>query len=387
MRAIYITVLTLLITGCGGGPEEDPGPAPEPAVAVKKAKGPIVRIGMLFPTSERRGQRARDGVELALQSLAKRKKVDFTYDVKWEHSKGEAATTIAAMEAFAADSDVLAVVGPLSPEPAAAAAAVANEQKVPLITPMTSPRSVTAPDYLFRTWPSDAAESAFIARHGHFSARYDRAVVLHVNTSVGQSYASGFSDEFQSIGGSVVDTISYEEDANALDATIKKVRAAKADVIFFAGSPPDIPEVLQSLSAAGNTLPVLSTSYLADPSVVSEKGLEGVVFPYPETYSKLSNARASKYFASAFQTAHGAAASVVSAESHDAMMLLDSAIVDAMGSGDEIPTRDQVRDALDGIVELKGASGVLRLDANGDAKRSFNLYSIKDGEMSRVSER
>jgi ABC-type branched-subunit amino acid transport system substrate-binding protein len=109
----------------------------------------------------------------------------------------------------------------------------------------------------FRTAPSDILQglvlSEVIADDGHTSV-----VVLNLDDAYGNGLAEDFAANFEAAGGTVVDTIVYDPQAQTFDAEVGAAAGADADAILLIGFE-ESSRVLAAMVAAGigpNDIPV-----------------------------------------------------------------------------------------------------------------------------------
>lgn len=138
-------------------------------------------------------------------------------------SEGNAERAAAAVRDLAQNDDVVAVVGPLLAAVADAAARVAQEHGVPLLT-LTS-RADVAPgrDQIFRlrTTPSD--EVRFLVDYAVDELGARRFAVMYPGDSYGRGMRSHFWEAVEARGGHVVAASSYEPDATDFAEPIRRM--------------------------------------------------------------------------------------------------------------------------------------------------------------------
>jgi len=366
--------LPFLVSGCASNGTTDSNVEPKTVTA---------KIGALLPLGENTGQQARQGIEVAVEAL-NLDDSQIRFEVKWEDSMGEPSVSSTRMETLSDDASVLGIVGPVKSTPAVAAADVANRNGVVLISPLASTRALAQPnDCFFRTWPSDATEAKHSADFTFSELGARKVVVLNIGAEYGQGLAGAFADYFKAQGGEVLESIEYPADAQKFGAYVERVEGGNPDALYYVGHPPDMAEVLREIRSRELKLTVVSAAIVADPSVAKLAGenAEGLIFPFPVTYDERGDSPQMAEFRRRFEDKFGANPSFISAQAYDAAMLLGKAIRSAQVSQEGLPTRQDVKRAVSARGDCEGATGSFRLDNNGDAVRTFQMFQIKDGQM------
>ena len=106
---------------------------------------------------------------------------------------------------------VVAVIGEIASSNTIAAAPLAQSSKIPLVTPgSTNPEVTKKGDYVFRICYTDNYQGAVMARFAFKRLNVKSAAII---TDQASSYSINlskiFSDEFKSLGGSIVSEVSY----------------------------------------------------------------------------------------------------------------------------------------------------------------------------------
>lgn len=378
-------VLPLVSAGCGNPQPE--GTQPEDTLALASARS--AKIGFVLPLGDENGRHARQGAEVALDELNQTYGDRLSLNGRWEDSRGEPVATGTRMEALASDESVLGVVGPINSGPATNAADVANRNQLVLISPLASTPVLAQPDdFFFRTFPSDAAEAHFAADFARNRLKVGRIVVLYIDAPYGQSLISAFVEAFEEIGGQVLDTIQYKGNTQTFGPFVDRVQSQSPEALYYVGYPPDIAEVLRELRSRKVAFPVLSAAIIADPSVATLAGenVEGVMFPFPSTYRTQHGTDKMIEFREDYRKKFGEDPSFVAAQAYDAVVMLGQAIITAQEDSQALPSRGQIREALEKMDELEGATGTFHLDVNGDAVRQFRMYRIQNGQMTPLDD-
>jgi ABC-type branched-subunit amino acid transport system substrate-binding protein len=347
-------------------------------------------------------------------------------------TRGQPAGAAAAVRSLAAEPGLLAVLGPLLPDEAEAAAAAAQEEGVPLIALSRREGVGRGRPLVLRAGTSPRLEAELLAEYAINGAGLRRFAILYPNDAIGLALRAAFWNAVEARGGVVVAVARYAVGATDFAAPIRRMigyellppaalgqlaerekllkRAkrlpwAEAEELrekARALTGPDgeplppyvdfdalfIPDAHQ---AAGLIAPHLAFHEvtgvrLLGPSAwnhtnfvrLGGRHVEGAVFP--GAFSSAVSAQHVVTFAQHFQSSFGAAPSSLAAEAFDAANL---ALAAAASGNTE---RDELLAAIAEEPRRVGVSGVLQLGPDGEVARRPHLLGVSGGQVVCVDE-
>lgn len=277
---------------------------------------------------------------------------------------------------------VLAVLGPASNPLFTYTNTVAARQEIAQVT-VAGCAQATILDtegavypYSFRPCAGELAMGSAMANFASQNLAASQALVLKVADAVyATDHASGFTTAFTEAGGQVVGTEDFA--AGEGDFTRFVAAAETADVVFISGPPVEGGLIINTLRAAGVSVPVIGTNLFDSTALVEAAGAETLndVY-YPVRYSQhdTSNPKAAA-FAEAFRAAYeGAEPTIDAALAYDSMLLIADAIQRAAE-----PTGVAVRDALASSSAVAGASGSLSMGPGHEPLNDTLVIKLADG--------
>lgn len=326
-----------------------------------------VSIGLMVPLSgdvASFGENVRRGVELALEDAGLEHVA-----VHVEDSQCDPTEATNAINALIATYDVAAVVGEICSGATLAAAPIAEEQQVVLVSPASSAPTITdAGDYIFRVFPSDAIQAEFGAELVYTDGKR-RLAILYMTDDYGTGYEAVLQEEFPRRGGQIVASEGFRGGSTDVRAQLTKIRAANPDALFVISNSPDSSVVaLQQARELGLDLTIYGVDALNSPDIVSGAGgaAEGLV---------VATARsANKAFADRYEQRFGEQPAFLVGHGYDAMSVLLDAVADGARTGEEI------KSFLDEY-SFDGATGNLSFDENGDIVGGREVYIVENGEF------
>ena len=266
-----------------------------------------------------------------------------------------------------------------------AAATIAKEQQVPLISyASTSPDLTTFDDggYLFRVCPSDAFQGqadADIALDQGFGS----ATIVHLDNAYGIGIADKFASSFEAGGGNVLSKLSYAEEKTDFSSEISQIQSDSPDVLFVVAYSTDGSSFFTQLADQGISVPVIGTDGIADNAIFNEtSGTKDAMINVVATKPTSIETTAVTDFQNAYDTAYPGSSGIFIAESYDSVMAGAKAVMDA-----DSTTGSDIIASLSGL-DYAGASGQVKFDSNGDVLGAvYNVMEVQtDGGFTRVGQ-
>lgn len=343
----------------------------------KPTEDEAFRIGALLPLTggaAAYGENARDGIALAVEKINISGGVlGRPVEIVVEDSQGEPRPALSAFQKLISFDNVFLVIGDITSSATLAISAVANREKVLVISPgASSPNITEAGSYVFRTWPSDVLEAATMAKYAQHQG-FKTVSILHINNDYGVAFAKEFVRRFAgSPLYSVPSTEAFEQGSVDFRAHLTKIRADQPDALYLVSFPESTIPLLDQASELGLTMPIISTNAIEDPSVLENKRAEGIVFTTPlkpeATDPKVAE------FQRSYRERFGREPGIVADTAYDAVNMACKAVANA---GEF--TGSAIREELLQLKDYHGASGTMTFDSNGDVEKPVGLKKIQSG--------
>ena len=199
--------------------------------ANQQSKSQTYKVGVLMAFtggSSNMGYGTMKGIQLAKKELNAS-----NIEIVQADSRCDPKTAKTAMQSLI-DKGVIAVIGDGCSSASLAALPLANNNKVPMVSPSASSTALSIPnDYFFRVIPSDNYQAKYIARAIRAKG-ITNVAVFYTNEPYGAAMSTSFQDQFQTLGGKVVATSYAEPDDINLTTEMQKLKAASPQAIFIA---------------------------------------------------------------------------------------------------------------------------------------------------------
>ncbi len=336
------------------------------------------------------GQPEKKAIELAVKEINDAggilgKQVEAIY----YDTKTDGAESTSNVTKLATEDKVVAIIGAAISGTTMAAAPVANQYQVPMITPSGSNAKVTNDGttvypFVYRACFIDPFQGVVIANFSSTELGATKAAVIGSSSSdYAKDLATIFADQFEKNGGTVVAEEYYTDTDTDFNAILTKLQnAGEFDVLFIADYAVRAGLIIGQARTAGITVPIVGPDGFESPDLVAlAGGADKVNDVYFSThFSALSEDQAVKDFIAAYTASAGEAPSALSALAYDTVYMLKQAIEDA-DSTDPV----KVNTALEAIKDFKGITGTINFDEWHNPIKSAIIVELVNGEQASAT--
>lgn len=350
--------------------------------------GDTIRIGVfmsLTGSTANFGISSVNGIKMAADEInaaggINGKKIEL--NVQDDRSDAQEAATI--VTKFVTQDQVHAILGEVASSRSIAAAPIAQNAKIPMLTPSsTNPEVTKKGDFIFRSCFIDPVQGAAIAQ---FAARTLNAKTAAIMVDRKNDYSTGLdkviNETFTRMGGKIVATQSYQEGDQDFNAQLTSLKGANPEVIFVPGYYNDVGLIAKQARDKGITVPLIggdgwdSTQLYA----IGGTALNGSFFS--NHYSPYDTAPNVQKFVNDYKARFGSLPDALAATAYDAAKIMFDAI--KRSSSLEGPA---IRDALAATKDFPGVTGTVTFNKDRDAVKPIVMIEIKDGGTYAVKER
>ncbi|MED3561052.1 ABC transporter substrate-binding protein [Bacillus xiapuensis] len=330
------------------------------------------------------GQSIKEGVDLAISEINKKgidgKKLEL---VSVDNKSDAAEATNGAIKLITQDK-VSAVIGAATSTDTLAQVQIANDNKVPILTPTGTNPTVTVKDgklndYVFRTCFIDPFQGTVAANFASNELKVKKAAVLIDSSSdYAKGLAASFKDFFKKNGGSVVSQEAYVAKDTDFHATLTRIKAANPDFVFIPGYYEEVGLIVKQAREIGLNVPMMGADGWDSPKLVEIAGAKALNNTYiTNHYSSGDKDAKVQEFVKAFKAKYNdKTPDAFNALGYDSAYLIADAIKRA-GSGDA----QKIQKALAETTDLSLVTGSMKLDKNHDPIKSAVILEYKDGKQ------
>jgi branched-chain amino acid transport system substrate-binding protein len=298
--------------------------------------------------------------------------------VEWvmEDDQGQTQQASTVVKKLINQDKVVAVLGEVASSNSLAAAPVAQEAKVPMITPSSTNPAVTQKgDYIFRVCFTDDFQGAVAAKFAANTLKARKAAILgDFNSDYSKGMSKFFREEFARLGGSIVSEQTYTQTDADYKGQLTSIRSAAPDVIFVPGYYGQVGVIAKQAKELGITAPLLGGDGWDGPPLWDLGGtaLNGAYMV--NHYSVDDPSPSVQKFVAAYKAKYaGVAPDAIGALAYDAMNVLADAIKRA-GTTESV----KLRDAIAQTRNFAGVTGSITINETRDAVKPAVVFELRD---------
>lgn len=303
-------------------------------------------------------------------------------NVQDDRSDAQEAATI--VTKFVTQDAVHAILGEVASSRSIAAAPIAQNAKIPMLTPSsTNPEVTRKGDYIFRSCFIDPVQGAAIAQ---FAARTLGAKRAAIMVDRKNDYSTGLEkfigQTFTKLGGQIVLTQSYQEGDQDFNAQLTSIKGSNPEVIFVPGYYNDVGLIAKQARDKGMNVPLLGGDGWDAEQLYKIGGtaLNGSFFS--NHYSPYDSDPQVQKFVTNYKARFNSLPDALAATAYDAAHIMFDAIKRANSLEGKA-----IRDALAATKDFPGVTGKVTFNENRDAVKPIVMIEIKDGGIYSVRER
>lgn len=372
---LSLALVVTMAAGCSSG-----------TTTTSSGDSDVIKIGVFEPLTGANaagGELEVEGVELAnkLRPEVLGKKVEL---VIADNKSDKAEATTAAARLIEKDK-VVAILGSWGSSLSIAAGDVVKTNQIPAVAlSATNPQVTAGNDYYFRVCFLDPFQGTVMANYASKKLNAKKvAIIQEVSNDYSVGLAKFFTDSFVKLTGdpnAIVATGNYNTGDQDFNGILTNIKAANPDAIFAPGNFTESALIIKQARALGITAPFIGGDTWETNEFITVGGadVEGAVM---STFFDDTNplTEAGKTFVAEYKKAYPDRENIaaVTALGYDGyMMTLDA--IERAGSADPVA----IRDALAATKDFEGATGMINIDANGDAtKNEAIIKTVKDGKF------
>ncbi len=332
------------------------------------------------------GQSSRNGIVLAFEEINAAggvlgKQIEFVL----EDNKSIQVESATAAQKLIQQNGVAAILGAVASSNTLAAAPIAQDAKIPLISPSsTNPAVTEVGDYIFRSCFIDPFQGEVMSKFAIESLGAKTAAIMTDNNS---DYSIGltevFKEAFTAAGGTIVSEVAYVSGDTDFNSILTSVKNASPEVVFIPGYYDSVGLILdQAKNNVGfsEDIVFLGTDGWDSPTLFELAGASADGTYFSNHYSPDADSAIVKDFIEAYKAMYnGAVPDALAATAYDAAYMIAAAIESA-GSTDAAALRDAIA-----AVELEGVSGNIKLNEKRDPVKSAVVIKIEGGAQTYYS--
>jgi branched-chain amino acid transport system substrate-binding protein len=289
-------------------------------------------------------------------------------------TEGKSQVAAAVVTRLITQNNVVAVLGEVASSNTKSAAPIAQENKIPMITPSSTNTEITKiGDFIFRVCFIDPFQGLVMAKFATENLKAKKAAILRdVKSDYSVELANVFTQEFKKFGGEITSDQSYQEGDIDFKAQLTQIKAKNVDVIFIPGYYTDVGLIAQQARGLGIQAKLLGGDGWDSPKLheIGKEYINGAY--YSNHYTTETDEAPVLDFIKKYKERYKATPDGLAALGYDAAR----ALIEAMERTDEI-TPQKIRDEIARTKDFNGATGKITLDENRNAIKSAVVVEVQ----------
>jgi len=359
---IVAVVLAGTFVSCGGGSAEFRLGGVGPVTGAAATFGVSTKQGIEMAVAE---WNAKGGV------LGKQIKLFFGDD------KGDPAEGATVYTKLIQQDKVSAIVGTVMSKVTLAGAPIAQQAKVPMISPTSTNEKVTqVGDYIYRACFIDPFQGTVGALFAYNDLGAKKAGELY---DVGNDYTKGLAEAFKAkyteLGGQIIGYEAHATGTTDFKAQLTKIIQQKPDLLYVPDYYNDDALIAKQARELGFKGPILGGDGWDSPELVKIGGSAVENCFFTNHYSPEDTRPIVQDFVKKFKEKYNAEPDALAALAYDAANIMLDAVKRA-GKTDGTAVRDALK-----ATDYQAVSGRVTFDANRNPVKSAVIIEIKDGKQ------
>lgn len=335
----------------------------------------IGEYGSLTGNDATFGLSTNKGIRMALEEVnekggVKGKKIKLiTLD-----DQGKDTEAVQAVTRLITQENVVAVLGEVASSRSKAAAPIAQEYKVPMISPSsTNPEVTKIGDYIFRVCFIDPFQGFVMAKFATEHLKLKKVAILR---DVGSDYSMGladvFSAEMKKMGGEIVADLSYQATDVDFKAQLTQLRSKNPQAIYVPGYYTSVGSIAKQARELGIKVPLLGGDGW-DSTKLSEIGKDAINGNYfSNHYTSESTDPVVQDFIKRFREKYKETPDGLAAMGYDAAKVL----IAAMERASDLAPKS-IRDEIAKTKDFAGVTGKITINEHRDAVKSAVIVQVQ----------
>jgi branched-chain amino acid transport system substrate-binding protein len=302
-------------------------------------------------------------------------------EVTSEDDRGSQDEAVTVVKKLINRDHVIAVLGEVASTNSLAGGAVCQNAQVPMISPSsTNPHVTQDKDYVFRTCFIDDFQAGVGATFAKKQNWTNVALLTAMDSDYSKGLANFFRDDFTKAGGTLVADESYSKNDRDFRAQLTKIKAANPQAVYLPGYYTQVVLILRQARDLGLTVPFFGGDGWDSEETLKLGSIANGCY-FTNHYSPDEKRPEVQEFVTAYEAKYKnpdgspKTPDAMAVTGYDAAKVLADSIKRA-GTTDS----KALRDAIASTKDFHGASGIITIDENRNARKPIVILEIQDGK-------
>ncbi len=287
--------------------------------------------------------------------------------------QGKADEAVTAVTKLITQDKVQLVLGEVASSRSIAAGAVAQQYKIPMVSPSsTNPKVTQIGEYIFRVCFIDPFQGAVMAKFSINHLKMKRAAIFRdIRSDYSVGLANFYAEEYKKMGGEIVTDTSYSSGDMDFKSQLTSIKGKKPDIIFVPGYYTEVGLIARQAKDLG-----LKAAFLGgdgwDSEKLTEIGGDAILGGFfSNHYSHEDKSPVVQNFVNQYKAKYSEVPNGLAAMGYDAALVA----LDAARRSKEL-TPTGMRDALATTTNFQGVTGVITINKDRDAVKPAVVLKV-----------
>jgi len=329
------------------------------------------------------GQSTDKGVRLAIDAKnaaggIKGKKIQLIT----EDDQGKPEEAAAVVKKLISQDKVIAVLGEVASTRSLFAAPIAQENKIPMVSPSsTNPKVTQVGDYIFRVCFIDPFQGPVMAKFTYENLKFKRvAVFKDLKSDYSLGLAEFFTKKFKELGGEIVSEQTFQTGDSDFKGQLTRIRSSNPQAIYIPAYYTEVGLIARQARQLGLKVTLLGGDGWDSPKLfeIGQSAIEGSYFS--NHYASESNVPATQEFIKKFKEKYSETPDGLAAAGYDAASIL----IDSMERAADL-TPKAIRDELAKTKNFDGATGKISINAERNADKDAFIVKVEGKSLKFIT--
>lgn len=294
-------------------------------------------------------------------------------------NQGKTGESAAAVTRLITQNKVIAILGEVASSRSLEAAPIAQQYKIPMITPSsTNPKVTEVGDHIFRVCFIDPFQGTVMAKFAFENLKAKKVAILRdVKSDYSVGLANFFAETFKQMGGEIVADQSYQAGEIDFKGQLTAIRSQKPDAIFVPGYYTEVGLIARQAKQLGLKVPLMGGDGW-DSSKLYEIGKEAINGNYfSNHYTTESTDPVTQDFIKRYKERYNEVPDGLAALGYDSARVL----IEAMERASTLDSKT-IRDEIAKTKDFTGVTGKISINEHRNAVKSAVVVKV-DGNTNR----
>jgi branched-chain amino acid transport system substrate-binding protein len=291
-----------------------------------------------------------------------------------EDDQGKPEEAAAVVKKLITQDKVVALIGEVASTRSLFAAPIAQENKIPMVTPSsTNPKVTQVGDYIFRVCFIDPFQGPVMAKFVHDNLKLKRvAVFKDLKSDYSLGLAEFFTKKFKEVGGEIVSEQTFQTGDSDFKGQLTRIRSSNPEAIYIPAYYTEVGLIARQARQLGVKAVLLGGDGWDSPKLfeIGQAAVEGSYFS--NHYASESTVPATQEFIKKYKEKYNEVPDGLAAAGYDAAQILIAAIE---RTSDASPKA--IRDELAKTKNFEGATGKITINADRNADKDAFIVKVE----------